>query len=63
VSIFHEVVDKLMPKPTVNFRDEDFSSFDRIMEQRRFNMQVTAEMKLQQGLITKQGAGSDGDPK
>jgi hypothetical protein len=32
------VIDLLMPKASTNFRDEDLTSFDVIMEQRRFNL-------------------------
>lgn len=38
VKIFNEVIDLLMPKASTNFRDEDLTSFDVIMEQRRFNL-------------------------
>lgn len=32
VKIFHEIIDANMPKPSMNFRDEDLTSFDVIME-------------------------------
>lgn len=32
VKIFNEVIDVHMPKPSLNFRDEDLTSFDVIME-------------------------------
>ena len=32
VKIFQEVIDAHMPKPSLNFRDEDLTSFDVIME-------------------------------
>ena len=38
VSLFSLVVDKNMPNPTINFKDDDLSSFDVIMQQRKFNM-------------------------
>lgn len=38
IKLFYEVIDVHMPKPSVNFRDEDMTSFDVIMEQRRFNL-------------------------
>jgi len=42
VKIFYEVLDLHMPKPSLNFRDEDMTSFDVIMEQRRFNLQMAS---------------------
>ena len=51
-----------MPKPSLNFRDEDLTSFDVIMEQRRFNLQMASQLKLQQGIITREGAGTDANP-
>ena len=62
VKIFYEVLDLHMPKPSLNFRDEDLSSFDVIMEQRRFNLQMASQIKLQQGIITREGAGTDANP-
>jgi len=38
VSLFSQVVDRNMPSPTINFKDDDLSSFDVIMQQRKFNM-------------------------
>jgi hypothetical protein len=32
VNIFSEVIDNNMPQPTVNFKDEDLSTFDVLME-------------------------------
>ena len=37
VELFSQVIDQNMPKPSVNFRDEDLTRYDLIMEQRRFN--------------------------
>lgn len=62
VKIFHEVIDLLMPKPSLNFRDEDLTSFDLIAEQRRFNLQYSSQLKLQQGLIVREGQGTDSNP-
>ena len=62
VKIFQEVIDAHMPKPSLNFRDEDLTSFDVIMEQRRFNLQMASQLKLQQGIITREGAGTDANP-
>jgi hypothetical protein len=38
VSLLSQVVDQAMPGPTINFKDEDLSTFDVIMTQRKFNM-------------------------
>ena len=62
VKLFNEVLDAHMPKPSLNFRDEDLTSFDVIMEQRRYNLQLASQIKLQQGLITREGAGTDANP-
>ena len=51
-----------MPKPSLNFRDEDLTSFDVIMDQRRFNLQMASNIKLQQGIITREGEGTDANP-
>jgi DNA replication licensing factor MCM7 len=32
-------MDEHMPHPTVNFKEEDLSTFDLLMDQRKFNMQ------------------------
>lgn len=52
VKIFYSVLDNLMPKPSLNFREEDLTSFDVIMEQRRFNLHIASQIKLQKGIIT-----------
>lgn len=62
VKLFHDVIDSVMPKPTLNFRDEDLTSFDVIMDQRRYNLQMASQIKLQQGIITREGQGTDADP-
>lgn len=62
VKIFYDVMDTVMPKPSVNFRDEDLTSFDVIMEQRKFNLQIASQIKLQKGIITQEGAGTDANP-
>jgi len=38
VNIFSQVVDDNLPKPTINFKDEDLTSFDLLMDQRRLNI-------------------------
>ena len=63
VKIFYECIDQHMPKSSVNFRDEDLTSFDVIMEQRRFNLHMASQIKLQQGLITRENAGTDANPE
>jgi hypothetical protein len=40
ISLFHEVVSASMPKPSVNFREEELTSYDLIMEQRKFNLKL-----------------------
>ena len=62
VKLFHEVIDQLMPKPSLNFRDDDLTSFDLIAEQRRFNLQLSSQIKLQQGVIVREGQGTDSNP-
>ena len=37
VGLFASIIDQNMPKPSVNFREEDLTRYDLIMEQRRFN--------------------------
>mmetsp|Transcript_16126 Transcript_16126/g.11370 ORF Transcript_16126/g.11370 Transcript_16126/m.11370 type:complete len:100 (-) Transcript_16126:2061-2360(-) len=41
IKLFCMVIDKEMPVPSINFREEDKTTFDVIMEQRRFNLQNT----------------------
>jgi len=62
LKIFNEVIDIHMPKPSLNFRDEDMTSFDVIAEQRRYNLQFASQIKLQQGIITKENQGTDANP-
>jgi hypothetical protein len=37
VDLFSEVIDQLMPPPSVAFQDADFKPEDILMQQRRFN--------------------------
>lgn len=37
--MFSCAIDQNMPSPSVNFKDEDFSTFDVIMQQRKANIQ------------------------
>jgi hypothetical protein len=62
MKLFQEVIDVVMPKPSLNFRDEDLTSFDVIMDQRRFNLQIASQIKIQQGLIMQENAGTDANP-
>jgi len=39
VSLFAQVIDAVMPAPSVNFREDQLSTFEVIMQQRRFNFQ------------------------
>lgn len=39
IKIFSMIIDKEMPVPSINFKEEDKTTFDIIMEQRRFNLQ------------------------
>lgn len=41
VSLFSQVIDAHMPQPTVNFREDQLTTFDILMNQRRFNYQQT----------------------
>lgn len=41
-----------MPQPTVNFKDEDMSTFDVLMEQRRFNENQVKARNIAQGTIS-----------
>lgn len=42
VQLFYEAIDKNMPQPTVNLRDEDMTAADVIMEQRIHNLKMTS---------------------
>lgn len=39
VSLFATVIDANMPQPAVNFREDQLTTFEILMNQRRFNMQ------------------------
>lgn len=43
IKIFSMVIDKEMPVPSINFKEEDKTTFDIIMEQRRFNLQSSIQ--------------------
>ena len=44
VSLFAQVIDTNMPQPTVNFREEQLTTFEILMNQRRFNMQQAMQV-------------------
>jgi len=50
VNLFSQVVDENMPQATVNFKDEDLSSFDVLMEQRKYNVNEVNKQKIAQGI-------------
>mmetsp|Transcript_40568 Transcript_40568/g.53213 ORF Transcript_40568/g.53213 Transcript_40568/m.53213 type:complete len:192 (+) Transcript_40568:155-730(+) len=62
VKILNEVIDSLIPEPSFNFRAQDMTTFDVIKDQRRYNLQISSQIKQQQGLITREGAGTDANP-
>jgi len=37
VSLFSTMIDKNMPPPSINFREDQLSTFEIIMQQRKFN--------------------------
>jgi len=39
-----------MPQPTINLKDEELTTFDVLMEQRRFNQNQTQQRQLAQGI-------------
>lgn len=49
-SLFADIVEQNMPQPSVNFREEDKTPFDHLMEQRKHNHQAAMERLVQQGL-------------
>lgn len=55
VELFSQVIDQNMPKPTVNFRQEDQNPFEILMEQRRFNIENMLQASVNAG-FTKPGS-------
>lgn len=51
VELFSLTCDQQMPKPTKNFSDQDYTPFDVIMQQRKFNMEQSLQEKQTQGYI------------
>jgi hypothetical protein len=43
VELMAVVCDQNMPKPSVNFREEDLTSFDVLMQQRRYNLETNMQ--------------------
>jgi hypothetical protein len=37
VSLFSHAIDQNLPQPTVNFREDQLSTFEILMNQRKFN--------------------------
>jgi len=50
VNLFSYAVDENLPKPTINFKEEDLTSFDLLMEQRRLNIQQKSQQLAQAGI-------------
>jgi len=51
VKIFAMIIDKEMPVPSINFKEEEKTTFDIIMEQRRFNLQSSIQAQTAAGYI------------
>lgn len=61
VSLMSQVVDANMPPPSINIKDEDLSTFDVIMQQRKANLsQAQQRQATNAGLM---GSGQGMDPK
>lgn len=45
-NLFSNVIDELMPQATVNFKDEDLTTFDVLMEQRKFNVNQVQQRQV-----------------
>ena len=41
VSLFSQAIDQNLPNPTVNFREDQLTTFEILMNQRKFNFQQT----------------------
>ena len=46
IDLFSQIIDQKLPKPSVNFREQDQTPFDILMEQRRFNIQQNHELAV-----------------
>jgi hypothetical protein len=49
VSLFSQAIDANMPPATINFREENLSTFEILMNQRRFNFQQSIQLASNQG--------------
>ena len=49
IDLFSQVVDLNLPKPSKNFREQDQTPFEILMEQRRYNIQQNYEHAVNQG--------------
>jgi hypothetical protein len=58
VSLFSHAIDQNMPQPTINFRDDKLSTFEILMNQRRYNVQQQMAAQQQNQL-----GGSQIDPR
>lgn len=54
VNLFSQIIDENMPVPTVNFKEEDLTTFDVLMEQRRFNVTQSTQRQIAAGLVNNQ---------
>lgn len=48
--LFSQVIDEKMPKPSVNFREQDATPFNILMEQRQTNIAMKQQQQIQAGL-------------
>ena len=51
IALFSSIIDQAMPMPTVQTREEDQTTFDIVMQQRRFNAANAQQSMVAQGLI------------
>jgi DNA replication licensing factor MCM7 len=51
IGLFSSVIDTAMPMPTVQAREEDQTTFDIVMQQRRYNAMNAQQAMIAQGLI------------
>lgn len=51
IMLFSNIIDTAMPTPTIPTREEDQSTFDIVMQQRRFNAANAQQAMVAQGLI------------
>ena len=51
IQLFSDVIDQHMPQPSIVIAQEDMSSFDIVMQQRRFNAANARQAMIAQGII------------